>query len=244
MLLGFLLVGAIVLARRHAVPPLALAIRRFIALLPVLRGVVLPWQPSLQGAAFAAGSGLLYGTIALVERSRLFGAAGTIAGNVALLLFALTQGLVGLEVYCVPLGLVCLLLVHLFLDDLSPEARTQLRLAGGALLYAPSAYAVAFQVGNAQSGYYPLLFGLACLVGVAFGMLLHIRAYLFFGVAFFTLDVVANLVRASLRDQRVGFVVLSGSGLAILGGMVYYTLRRDQLRALLRRYRAQLSRWE
>ncbi len=61
---------------------------------------------------------------------------------------------------------------------------------------------------------------------------------------FFTLDVVANLVRASLRNQRLGFFLLSASGLSILGGMVLYTLQKDRVHQALGRLRARLRKWE
>jgi hypothetical protein len=244
LVLGFALVGAMVAARRAQLPPIAAAIRHFVALLPPLLGLLLPWRASSSGAALAAGSALLYSVIGWVEEKRIFGVAGAIAANVALLVFALSRGIQGPEVYCVPLGLVLLISVHLFASDLSAEVRQPLRLLGSALLYVPSALAVVFQVGNAQEAIYPVFFGIACLIGVAVGMVLHIRAYLFLGAAFFTLDIVANLVRASLRDQRLGFFVLSSSGLLILAAMVGYTLRKTQVRALLSRYLAVLKRWD
>src|SRR5205814_1796917 len=81
------------------------------------------------------------------------------------------------------------------------------------LVYAPAAVQVTFQVGAAQNGLYPVLFGVACLAGVAIGMLLHIRAYLALGTGFLVLDITASLVQAGLRDHRIGFLVLSLSGI-------------------------------
>jgi hypothetical protein len=238
------LVGAMVVARRQQLPPIAAAIRHFIAIWPVVMGLVLPWRASVESAALAAGSGLLYGALGLVEHRRIFGAAGTIAVNLALFLFARSQGIQGIELYCVPLGLVCLILVHLFADELAADVKQSLRLVGSGFLYVPAAFSVAFQVGNARDPEYALLFGGACLLGIVIGMALHIRAYLFLGAGFFTLDVVANLVRASLRNQRLGFFLLSASGLAILGGMVFYTLKKREVHQTLGRVRARLKRWE
>jgi hypothetical protein len=59
-----------------------------------------------------------------------------------------------------------------------------------------------------------------------------------------TLDVIANLVYAGLRDQRLGFVLLSASGLFILGIMILVTLRRERARALVGTVRSQLSDWD
>jgi len=75
-------------------------------------------------------------------------------------------------------------------------------------------------------------------------MLLQIRAYLVMGTLFLTLDVVANLVYAGLRDHRVGFLILSISGLAILGAMITTTLKREEVRRSLRRVQGALRAWE
>ena len=58
------------------------------------------------------------------------------------------------------------------------------------------------------------------------------------------LDVVANLLHASLRNHRLGFAVLSTSGLLVLGAMVLSTLKRDAIRALTRRFRSRMASWE
>lgn len=244
LVLGFLLVGAVVVARRAKVPPIASAIKHFIVALPLLMAVVLPWQASVEGAALAAGSGLLYAAVGWVEDNRWFGALGAAAANVGLLVFALSQGMDGIEVYFVPLGLVCLICVHIFADELESQVRQTLRFIGSGFVYVPSAFSIAFQVGNAADAMYPLMFAGACMIGIALGMILHIRAYLFLGTLFLTLDVIANLVRASLRDQRLGFFVLSASGLAILGGMVAYTLNKEKAHAWWSRYMKRLRKWD
>ena len=75
-------------------------------------------------------------------------------------------------------------------------------------------------------------------------MWLKVRAYLVLGTLFLTLDVVATLVHAGLRDHRVGFLVLTLSGLAILAVLVLGTLKRDAFRRLLTRLRGVLKRWD
>ncbi|MEZ4473210.1 MAG: hypothetical protein R3F60_20975 [bacterium] len=136
------------------------------------------------------------------------------------------------------------MLGHLFSGTLGPAQRQVIRVLGGLLLYAPAALKVALQVGRAEEGFYAVAFGGACLVAVALGVWLRIRAYLVLGTLFLTLDVVANLVHAGLRDHRVGFVVLTASGLFILGVLVVGTLKRDAFRRLVERLRRTLRRWE
>ena len=60
------------------------------------------------------------------------------------------------------------------------------------------------------------------------------------------LDILANLVHAGLRDHRIGFVLLSVSGLGILDIMIGITLRRDRDWAwgVARRFRARLGAWD
>lgn len=244
LVVGFVLVGVTVQARRAGIPPVAAATRRFAALLPLGIALVLPQEATLSTAMAAAGSAILYGTLGYLERSPLLGSLGAAAGNLALLLFALSRGLQGVEVWLAPAGLFVLAIAQLFAASLAHPSRVTLRVVGSLLLYLPAATQIAFQVGNARDGAYPVVFGLACLVGIAAGMVLHIRAYLALGVTFLVLDVVASLVRAGLRDHRVGFLLLSSAGLAILGGMVFVTLRREAVRGWVARWRARLRAWD
>ena len=64
------------------------------------------------------------------------------------------------------------------------------------------------------------------------------------GTGFLVLDVVANLVHASLRDHRVGFVVLSLAGLSILGVMIFITLQREYVQRVASTWRARMAGWE
>jgi hypothetical protein len=213
-------------------------------LLPLGVALVLRDEPGYEPAAGAIGSALLYSALAWVERSRFFGALGAIAVNLALLLGALTSGLEGTEIYLAPLGLFLLALGHLFHGSLEPVLRQWLRVLGSLLLYLPAGWAITFQLGLAPDGRYPLVFGLLCLLGVAAGMALRIRAYLVLGSGFLLLDVAANLLHAGLRNHRLGFLILSGAGLLILGGMVFSTLQREVVQRALRRFRARLATWE
>jgi hypothetical protein len=241
---GFILVGITVQARRAGIAPVEQAARRFAALLPVGLGFILPAELSLSTAAAAAGSGVLYSALAFVEKSRLFGSLGAVAANAALLVAALATGLRGVEVYLAPVGLLFVLLGHIFRGSLDAGARQTVRVLGSILLYAPAAVQLTFRIGNAESGLYPLFFGLAALLAVGAGMLLQIRAYLFLGTGFLVLDVIASLVHVGLRDHRIGFLVLSLSGLAILGTMVWTTLQREQFRRLVTRLSGRLAGWD
>ena len=241
--LDFALVGLTVLARRRGLDGIATATRRFAAALPVAIGIVLPWQASAANALFALGSAIFYGLLARLERSRILGAFGSIAANLALLVVSLSQGLGGADIYLAPLGLCMLVIVHLFESSLTADARGGLRLAATALTYAPAAITLVLQIGNAQSDWYPLAFAGACLLGIVGGMWFHIRAYLMLGLAFLVIDLGSLLIRASLHSQRLGFFVLSLTGLLILSAMVTYTMHREKIRAGLWRLRRALATW-
>lgn len=242
--LGFVLVGVTVLARRAGVRPVEQATRRFAALLPIAVAVVLPGDATGDAALFAGGSGLLYAALGAVERSRMFGAFAAAACNLALLLAALAFGLEGLEVYLAPLGLLLLMMGQLFTSSLPHAARNAVRVLGGLLLYVPAAAKLAARMGESADGTYAIVFGAVCLLGVAVGMALRIRAYLALGTLFLLLDVVANLLDAGLRDHRVGFAVMTLTGLTIVTGRVLATLKRQEWDLLLRRVRVQLRGWD
>jgi len=115
---------------------------------------------------------------------------------------------------------------------------------GSLLLYLPAALTLVMRLGESSDGTYAVVFGAVCLLGVVAGMVLRIRAYVLLGTLFVTLDVAANLAYAGLRDHRVGFVLLSASGLAILGTMIGTTLKRDEVRALVGRLKLAVRGWD
>jgi hypothetical protein len=244
LLYGFSLLGVAVVARRRKVPVVADATRRFAGALPILLVVLTTNGASNHAAALALGVSVLYGTMAWVERSRIFGSLAALAANLALVVFAVAQGLDGAEVFVGPLGIFVTALAQIFAPKMAPPARTALRIIGGALLYLPAGLKLTFRLGAAEDGTYSVVFGVVCILGVLAGLVLRVRAYLALGTLFLTLDVIANLVHAGLRDHRVGFVLLSVSGLGILGIMIGITLRRDWAWGIARRFRSRLNAWD
>ncbi|MBI3395619.1 MAG: hypothetical protein HY042_07285 [Spirochaetia bacterium] len=241
---GFVLVGVTALALRAEIPPLAESTRRFAALMPILAAVVLPKGPSLENAGMAALSGGLYSGLAVVSGSRPLAVLAALAVNLAFVTAALASQVQGAEVYLAPVGLLTLLLGHIFRESLSDRARAGVRIAGGLLTYVPSAFKIAFEIGRAADASYALVFGFICLVGVAAGMVMRIRSYLFMGALFLFLDVAANLVQAGLRDQRMAFILMSATGLCIIGGLVTFTLRRESLSQALTALSTRMRDWE
>ncbi|HRI69314.1 MAG TPA: hypothetical protein PK156_34020 [Polyangium sp.] len=241
---GFTLLGVAVIARRNKLTTVADATRRFLMVLPFLIALLTINDSTNSAALFALGSSVLYGTIAVAERSRIFGSLAALAGNAALLVFALAQGLDGIEIYVGPLGLLVMALAQIFATKIDASARSALRVIGGVFLYVPSGLKLALRLGAAEDPTYSVIFGVVCLVGVLAGVILRVRAYLALATLALTLDVVANLVYAGLRDHRLGFILLSVSGLLILGLMIAITLFKDHAWALAERLRARVRGWD
>jgi hypothetical protein len=245
LLYGFSLLGVAVIARRRKVPVVADATRRFAAVLPIALLLLTARGATNEAAGLALGVSALYGAMAWVERSRIFGSLAALAANLALVVFAVAQGLDGAEVFVGPVGIFVTALAQIFAPKMTPAARSALRILGGGLLYLPAAIKLTFRLGEAEDGgTYAVIFGVVCLLGVVAGLVLRVRAYLALGTMFLTLDVVANLVHAGLRDHRIGFVLLSGAGLAILGSMIAITLRRDAAWGIVGRFRSRLRAWD
>jgi cell division protein FtsX len=83
-----------------------------------------------------------------------------------------------------------------------------------------------------------------CLVGILVGTLLRVRSYLFLGVVFFTLDIVANLVQEGLQNQFVGFILLTFAGLLLIAVLILYNLKGDQIKAVWQRLVKRFARWQ
>jgi len=242
---GFTLLGVAVVARRQGIMPVADATRRFLGALPFLVAFLTMRGPVTNTAAmFAVGASVLYGVVAVTEHSRAFGSLAAVAANIALVVFALAQGLDGVEIWLGPLGLLVAAISQIFAPKLNHAARSAIRITGGALLYLPSGLKLALRLGAAEDATYSVVFGAVCLLGVVIGVVLKVRAYLALATFSLTLDVIANLVYAGLRDHRLGFVILSASGLLILGVMIMVTLRRESARAFVGNVRTQLSGWD
>lgn len=241
---GFTLLGVAVVARRQQVSTIAVATRRFLVALPIIVVALTTNGASGTSAAIALGASVLYGAVALTEKSRIFSSLAAIAINAALVVFAVAEGLDGIEIYIGPLGLLVAMLSQIFGQKMSKPARSTLRILAGALLYLPSGLKLTLRLGAADDATYSVVFGAICLLGVVVGLALRVRAYLALATAFLVLDVVANLVNVGLRDHRIGFVLLSTTGLLILGVMILVTLRRDAARGVLDRVKGRLRAWD
>ena len=244
LLFGFILVGITTISRRVGIPPIEESTRRFAALMPVIAAIALPTETSYQNAGMATFSSALYAALSITSSNRLYAVLAAVTGNLAIFTAIKASDMDGLEVYLAPIGLFTLFLGHIFKKNLNIQAVKFIRILGGLLLYLPAGINISFDIGQASNSMYSVYFGILCLIGVLAGMLFQIRSYLFLGLIFFTLNLVINLLQTGLRDQRMGFFLLSLTGLLIIGSLVYYSIRKDQILGFVERARKDLSKWE
>jgi hypothetical protein len=244
LIFGFILIGVTSVARNAGIPPLAESTRRFAALMPIIAALALPTEASYQNAGMATFSAVLYAGLAIASSNRIYAVLSAIAANLAIFTAIMASNVQGIEIYLAPLGLFSLFLGQIFKDNLSDQARKIIRLGGGLLLYLPAAVNISFEMGRATDAMYAVIFGMICLIGIGAGMIFQIRSYLFMGVSFFTLNIVANLLQKGLRDQRIGFILLSLTGLMIIGCLVYYTMKKDKVIAILNKMRMNMENWD
>jgi hypothetical protein len=137
-------------------------------------------------------------------------------------------------------GLSVLVLVKLFEQDLGLEWAVRLRGFAAATIYGAAAWKpLAFDTTWAL-----WVCVLVCVLGVAAGIALRVRSYVYLGTVFLVTSVVSNLVRFGVREPRVGALLLSSLGLLVVGFMVVVTTRRSELLERYRQVRTMLHAWE
>lgn len=166
--------------------------------------------------------------------------AAAVAFNAAMVFGYQASGWDGPQYLAIPFGVSMLTLVWVFKESLDVRTAARLRAIAIAIIYGAAAWSpLTFDASWAL-----WLCVLICVIGVAAGIVLRIRSYVFLGTAFLVTSVVANLVRYGIRDPRAGAIFLSGLGLLVVGFMVLVTTRRAELLARYRSVQQLLARWE
>jgi hypothetical protein len=196
--------------------------------------------PSHSFALCAGAAAVLYGLLSWTRQTRLAAYAAVALVNVALFASWRDRGLTDLQLYTVPLGLSLLVSAQISRGDLSRRNLSRLRALGCVVLYAGTAVQMLRFDGVA----YPLALGGLALATVAAGIALQIRAFALLGTATLVVDVLANLVRASAHSSRVMAISATGTGFAILGAMIWLSVKREDTLALYRRLVHAMDDWE
>lgn len=240
---AFALLGISVAAERFGVTVVSEPTRRFAAILPVVVSLLVENFRSLNAALYALISSGLYLGLSRVGERNIFAALAAITLNAALFFVALSQGFDSSEFYAFPIGLTIIFFASIFKDSLSPDNQARVRTIGGLVAYIPAAMHVTLRSGLAESPAYSLIFGAVCFAGILAGTIFHIRSYLFLGTLFLTLDIIANLVQEGLRNQFIGFVLLTVTGLFLIAVLILYNLRKEQIHAGFTRLRQKFATW-
>ena len=199
-------------------------------------------QLSTEGAALAALLvSLHYSVMARVLRRRRLAALAMAFGNLSLMLSYAVFGWSDLLLYVLPVSATLLVLVHLFKDELGKRGTNLLRALLLVSLYTLSTGKALLSLSPVQS---LLVVPLICVAGMVAGVLLRVRVYVLMGISFLAADLLLNMLRHGLRSPHLGALFLTLLGLALVAGMVFFTLERERI---LRRYSAifaELQTWE
>ncbi len=240
---AFALLGISIAADRLGATVVSQPTRRFAAAMPVVVGLLIDNFRSFNAAFYALISSGLYLGLSRIGERHVFAALAAITLNAALFFVALAQGFDSSEFYAFPIGLTIIFFATIFKDSLSVENQARVRTIGGLVAYIPAAMHVTLRSGLAQNPVYSLVFGGVCLAGIIAGGIFRIRSYLFLGVLFFTLNVVANLVQEGLQNQFIGFVLLTVTGLFLIAILIIYNLKKEQIHAGFARLRQKFAGW-
>jgi hypothetical protein len=240
---AFALLGLSIAADRFGATVVSEPTRRFAAVMPIAVGLLIDNFRSFNTALYALISSGLYLSLSRLGERNLFAALAAITLNAALFFVSLAQGFDTSEFYAFPIGLTIIFFASIFKGSLSPENQARVRTIGGLIAYVPAAIHVTLRSGLAENPVYSLVFGAVCLAGILAGTIFRIRSYLFLGVLFFTLNIIANLVQEGLRNQFIGFVLLTVTGLLLIAILIIYNLKKEAIHAGFGRISRRFASW-
>jgi len=210
-------------------------------LFPVMGLLTAPWHEPLYAAALLVGHAAHFAALATHPARRgVASLVSVVAFNAALVVAWMGTGSGEPQYFVIPAGLSLLVLLRVFRDSLDQDTAARLRAVAVTIIYVAGAWKpLLFNDGGSM-----LLCVLVCLVGVAAGIALRIRSYVYLGTAFLVTCVVANLARFGMRDHRIGAAFLTLLGLMVVGFMVLLSAHREKLLTRYSRVRSLLATWE
>ncbi|MBN1205429.1 MAG: hypothetical protein JXB05_10945 [Myxococcaceae bacterium] len=210
-------------------------------LFPLAGLLTAPWHEPLYAAALLVGHAAHFAALAAhPSRRGVASLASAVAFNAALLVVWSGTGAGEPQYYVIPAGLSLLMLLRVFRGSLTPDTLARLRACAVTIIYVAGAWKpLMFSDASAM-----VLCVLVCLVGVAAGIALRIRSYVYLGSAFLVTCIVANLARFGMRDHRIGAAFLTLLGLMVVGFMVLLSAHREKLLLRYARVRSMLATWE
>jgi hypothetical protein len=184
-----------------------------------------------------------YGLLGVGRKSVLLCAVAIFAGSVGLWVTLHRQQLDFIthpQLWLIPPGLALLVAEQLDRRRLSAGQRTALRYAALTMIYVSST--TEFMRGVGDSLWLPLtLIGLSTL-GVAVGVWLRIRSYVYLGTIFTAVVIVRMIFFAAFERGQTWLFWISviGLGLAIIVVSALYERRRNELKSAITRF----QKWE
>ncbi len=234
-----LVFGAVLGGAARVLPATTAAVARSGAWLwPLVGLLAAPFDAPWVVAALLVAHAVHFGMLGRAQRR--FALLSSVAFNAALGFAWLAAGLHHAQYLLVPVGLTALVLLRVFERDFAPLSLQRARAVAVTAIYA----AAAFEPLAMPTPWTLWLCALICVLGVAAGIALRVRSYVFLGTGFLVTTVVASLTRYGLQQPRIGALLLSGLGLLIVGFMVLVTTRRSELLQQYQRARSMLAQWQ
>ena len=170
----------------------------FLPLLPVLGFWLASSEVDFSLLLFVIGG--LYGLVAVLRRSFVFGVMAAVSGNAGLWYIlhrtADYQFLQHPQLWLIPVALSVLVAAYLNEDNLNEDQLTSIRYMSLVTIYASSTSDI-FINGVANSPWLPLILGSFSLAGVFAGILFRIRGMLLLGAVFLLLSIITMIWYAS-----------------------------------------------
>jgi hypothetical protein len=237
--IAFLGVGVAELCRRRKQFVLAEPLENTGSLLPVLP-VLGYWAGDSQVhySLLLVCVGVLYAGLSIARRSFGFGILAALAANGGLWYFLQRQEGLGFlahpQIWLIPPALCLLAAAYLNRRQLSDAQMTSLRYICSMAIYVSSTADV-FLNGVAQAPWLPLVLGALSLAGIAAGILLRVRAFLFLGTAFLGLALFTIIWHAAVDRDQTWIWYVSGliAGVLIVAGFTLVENKRQDVLAVL-----------
>ncbi len=187
--------------------------------------------------------GVLYMLVSFSQKSVLAGVAAAVAGNGAL--WSLLNGSEDLsfashpQFWLIPPAISAMVAAQLNRDRLSDAQLAAIRYEAMGVIYISSSVEMLLIIGIGESLWPPVILICLALLGVAFGIAMQIRAYLYLGSVFVLVSLVSMVAHASRSIDHVWpwWAFGIGMGILILVVFGYFEGRRTQILALIDRLR-------
>ncbi len=230
--------------RRHDV--LAIPLERtgvLLPLLPVLGLWVGPGEVHLSIVLLLAGG--IYAALSIMRRSFGFGILATAFANGGLWYFldrtAAIEFWIHPQVWLIPPAICILVAAYLNRDRLTAGQMTSIRYLASSIIYASSTSEI-FLNGVAEAPWLPFVLAGLSLAGIFAGIALHVRGFLFLGLAFLAISLFTVIWYAAvdLEQTWLWYVTVIIAGIAIIALFAVFERKRQEILHVME----EMKRWQ